>query len=148
LTDFTVSGKGSEQIPIFGDFGVAIHALQRQSRSGLELIEPPRVALVAIAAALMWRASSAAPPFDYIFPAILCLLGESGPDGYSYMSCSRGLVQMGERHGQPDEAFLLILLGWTAFLWNALALIVGVCSVYEPFPDLPGRTCACRAVRR
>ena len=120
-------------------------AAQKQGRSGLELKLPP-VALGAIAAVLMWSASSAAPAFDFIFPAkavfsaSLALMGA--------LTCLAGVVSFRRAKTtvnpmKPDAAsslvvsgiyrytrnpmyagFLLILLGWAAFLSNVLALIV------------------------
>jgi hypothetical protein len=115
-----------------------------QGPSRLELKLPP-VMLGAIAARSCGPLHRGAC-FRCKLSGELCVLGESGPDGCSYVSGWRDLVQMGEDHGQPDEAgcwvvsvvsgiyrytgipctlvFLLILLGWAAFLSKGLAVIV------------------------
>jgi protein-S-isoprenylcysteine O-methyltransferase Ste14 len=120
-------------------------AVNKQVRNGLELKLPP-VALGVIAAGLMWAASSAAPAFDFIVPAnsvfsaSLALMGA--------LTCLAGVVSFRRAKTtvnpmKPDSTstlvvsgtyrytrnpmyagFLLILLGWAAFLSNVLALIV------------------------
>ncbi|MBL8296582.1 MAG: isoprenylcysteine carboxylmethyltransferase family protein [Bryobacterales bacterium] len=114
-------------------------------RNPLELMAPP-VALGMIAAALMWAASSAIPVFRVMIPAntvssaSLALLGA--------LTCLAGVVSFRRAKTtvnpmKPDATsslvvsgvyrytrnpmylgFLLILLGWAAFLSNVLALVV------------------------
>jgi len=116
-----------------------------QCPSGLELKAPP-VALGAITAALMWSASAAAPAFDFMFPAssissaslalmgaLTCLAGVASfrrakttvnpmkPDSTSSLVVS-GVY--GYTRNPMYLGFLLILLGWAAFLSNLLALAV------------------------
>lgn len=118
---------------------------RNQGWRGLELKVPP-VALGAIAVALMWCVSAAAPAFDVLFPAnsvwsaSLALIGA--------LTCLAGVVSFRRAKTtvnpmKPDSTtslvdsgiyrysrnpmylgFLLILLGWAAFLSNVLALIV------------------------
>ena len=103
-------------------------------------------AIGAIAAALMWFASSAAPAFDFMFPAKsvsavgLALIGA--------LTCVAGIVAFRRAKTtvnpmKPDSTsslvvsgvyrytrnpmylgFLMILLGWAAFLSNVLALLL------------------------
>ena len=95
-------------------------ATLKQRRSRLELKLPP-VVLGAIAAALMWIASSVSPAFAINFPAnfvssaSLALIGA--------LTCLAGVCCGADR-------------------------APGVCSVYEPFPDLAGRACAYCALCR
>lgn len=114
------------------------------NRHPIELKAPP-AALGVIAAALMWAASSATPAFDFTFPAgyvsaitlaligaLTCLSGVASfrrakttvnpmkPDSTSSLvvsgiySYTRNPMYLG---------FLLVLLGWGAFLSNLLALL-------------------------
>ena len=146
-------------------------AVQKNGRSVLELKLPP-VALGAVSAVLMWSTSSAAPAFDFIFPAkamysaSLALMGA--------LTCLAGVVSFRRAKTtvnpmKPDAASSLVVSGiyrytrnpmYAGFLLILLGLggvsveraragrAPGVCSVYEPFPDLPGRACACCALRR
>jgi protein-S-isoprenylcysteine O-methyltransferase Ste14 len=120
-------------------------AVQKQGQSGLGLRIPP-VALGVIAAALMWFASSAAPAFEFIFPAnsmfsvglaligaLMCLAGVVSfrrakttvnpmkPDSTSSLVVS-GIYRY--TRNPMYLGFLLILLGWAAFLSNVLALVL------------------------
>ena len=118
-------------------------AMRKQGQSGLGLKVPPAAQGV-IAAALMWFASSAAPAFDFMFPAKsvssvgLALIGA--------LTCTAGVASFRRAKTtvnpmKPDSTsslvvsgiyrytrnpmylgFLLILLGWAAFLSNVLAL--------------------------
>lgn len=120
-------------------------AAQTRGLSWLELKVPP-AALAAIAAALMWSASSVAPAFDFPFPAAsvssaaLALMGA--------LTCLAGVVSFrrakttvnptkpasasslvvsgiyGYTRNPMYLGFLLILLGYAAFLSNVLALLV------------------------
>jgi protein-S-isoprenylcysteine O-methyltransferase Ste14 len=114
-------------------------------RSGLELKLPP-VALGAIAAALMWCISAAAPAFDFLFPAnsvssaslaligaLTCLAGvvsfRRAKTTVNPMNpgSSTSLVVSGiYRHTRNPMylGFLLILLGWAVVLSNVLALVM------------------------
>lgn len=114
------------------------------NRHPIELKVPP-AALGVIAAALMWAVSSATPAFDFTLPAdsasaaTLALLGT--------LTCLAGVVSFRRAKTtvnpmKPDSTsslvvsgiyrytrnpmylgFLLILLGWAAFLSNVLALV-------------------------
>jgi protein-S-isoprenylcysteine O-methyltransferase Ste14 len=120
-------------------------AVLKQGRSGLELKLPP-LALGAIAAALMWIASSVSPAFAINFPAnfvssaslalagaLTCLAGvisfrrakttvnPTNPDAASSLVVS-GIYRY--TRNPMYAGFLLILLGWAAILSNILALIV------------------------
>ena len=140
LTARTVTWSKTAAVPL-RSHGAAL----KQRRSGLELKLPP-VVLGAIAAALMWIASWASPTFDInypanpVFSAILALAGA--------ITCLAGLISFRRAKTtvnpmNPDAAsslvvsgvyrytrnpmyagFLLILLGWAAFLLNVLALMV------------------------
>jgi protein-S-isoprenylcysteine O-methyltransferase Ste14 len=122
--------------------------LKRAVQAGLERLELklPPVALGGIAAALIWSTSAAAPGFDFMFPASsmssvsLALIGA--------LTCLAGVVSFRRAKTtvnpmKPDSTsslvvsgvyrytrnpmylgFLLILLGWAAFLSNLLALVV------------------------
>ena len=119
--------------------------LQNPDPSGLELKVPP-IALGAIAAGLMWFASSVLPVFDFplpgnsavaaslaLFGILTCLAGVVSfrrakttvnpikPDSTSSLVVS-GLY--GYTRNPMYLGFLLILLGWAAFLSNGLALLV------------------------
>jgi protein-S-isoprenylcysteine O-methyltransferase Ste14 len=114
-------------------------------RTGLELRVPP-VAVGAIAAALMWCATSATPDFGFLFPsnsvlsvglaligALTCLAGVVSfrlakttvnpmkPDTTSSLVVS-GIY----RHTRNPMylGFLLILLAWAAALPNVWALVL------------------------
>ena len=117
----------------------------KQDRGGLELKLPP-VALGAITAALMWIASSVSPAFDIKFPANSVSSASLALTGA--LTCLAGVISFRRAKTtvnpmKPDAAsslvvsgiyrytrnpmyagFLLILLGWAAFLSNVLALIV------------------------
>jgi protein-S-isoprenylcysteine O-methyltransferase Ste14 len=121
------------------------HGQQKHDASGLELKVPP-VALGAIAAGLIWFASSVLPAFDFPLPgnfavaASLALIGTLAclasvvsfrrakttvnpvkPDFTSSLVVS-GIYQY--TRNPMYLGFLLILLGWAAFLSNGLALLV------------------------
>src|SRR5581483_1730054 len=120
-------------------------AVHKQGQSGLELKVPP-VALFVIAAALMWFASSAAPALDFTFPANLA--SSVGLALIGALTCLAGIVSFRRAKTtvnpmKPDSTsclvvsgiyrytrnpmylgLLLILLGWAAFLSNALALVL------------------------
>ena len=124
--------------------------LNRQN--GLALKLPP-LALVVIAAVLMWAASAATPPFNfslpakYLWPISLALIGAA--------TCLAGIVSFRRAKTtvnpmKPDSTsslvvsgiykytrnpmyvgFALVLLGWAAFLSNLAALaFVPVFIVY------------------
>jgi protein-S-isoprenylcysteine O-methyltransferase Ste14 len=120
-------------------------AVQKQRQSGLELKVPP-VAVGVIAAALMWVASSAAPSLDFQLPAksmfavglaligaVTCLAGVRSfrqakttvnpmkPDSASALVVS-GIYRY--TRNPMYLGFLLVLLGWAAFLSNVLALVL------------------------
>jgi protein-S-isoprenylcysteine O-methyltransferase Ste14 len=116
---------------------------RQQRQNGLALKVPP-VALVVIAAALMWVASSATPTFDFFLPAkslssvSLALIGA--------VTCLSGVVSFRRAKTtvnpmKPNSTsslivsgiykytrnpmylgFVLVLLGWAAFLSNLAAL--------------------------
>ena len=116
---------------------------QKQGQSGLELKVPP-VALAVIAAALMWVTSSAAPALDFQFPAnsmfsvglaligaLTCLAGvrsfrraETTVNPMNPKSTSSLVISGIYRYTRNPMylGFLVILLGWSAFLANVLAL--------------------------
>ncbi len=120
-------------------------ARTKQGRSGLELKLPP-VAVGAIAAALMWCVSAAAPAFDFLFPANVVLSASLALIGA--VTCLAGVVSFRRakttvnpmKPGSTTSlvvsgiyrytrnpmylGFLLILLGWAAFLLNVLAFVV------------------------
>ena len=119
-------------------------AVQQRGQSGLKLKVPP-VAAGLIAAALMWVAAWAAPVFAFTYPGAymysvgLALIG--------VLTCLAGVVSFRRAKTtvnpmKPASAsslvvsgiyrytrnpmylgFLLILLGWAAFLSNVLALV-------------------------
>jgi protein-S-isoprenylcysteine O-methyltransferase Ste14 len=116
----------------------------KQGQSGLALKVPP-VAVGLIAAALMWIVSSAVPAFDFRFPAkSVFALGLALIGG---LTCLAGVVSFRRAKTtvnpmKPDSTsslvvsgiyrytrnpmylgFLLILLGWAAFLSNVLAFV-------------------------
>jgi protein-S-isoprenylcysteine O-methyltransferase Ste14 len=122
-----------------------IGSAQIHGQNSLELKLPP-LALGVIVAALMWCASSAMPAFNFTFPAralssvSLALIGAA--------TCLSGIVSFRRARTtvnpmKPDSTsslvvsgiykysrnpmylgFLLILLGWAAFLSNFAALIL------------------------
>ena len=120
-------------------------ARTKQGRSGLELKLPP-VAVGAITAALMWCVSAAAPAFDFLFPANVVLSPSLALIGA--VTCLAGVVSFRRakttvnpmKPGSTTSlvvsgiyrytrnpmylGFLLILLGWAAFLLNVLAFVV------------------------
>ena len=135
-------------------------AALKQRRSRLELKLPP-VVLGAIAAALMWIASSASPAFDINFSAssvssaslalagaLTCLAGvisfrrakttvnPMNPDAASSLVVS-GIYRY--TRNPMYAGFLMILLAWAAFLSNVVALIVLPAFVLymNPFQILP-----------
>jgi len=113
--------------------------------SAFELKLPP-VALGAIAAALMWCVSAAAPAFDFLFPAnsvssanlaligaLTCLAGvvsfrraETTVNPMKPGSTTSLVVSGIYRYTRNPMylGFLLILLGWAVVLSNVLALVV------------------------
>ena len=114
-------------------------------RNRFELAVPP-VALVVIAAALMWTASLAVPVFDFALPggptfwvgltlmgALTCLAGVASfraknttVNPMKPRSTSSLVVSGIYRHSRNPMylGFLLILLGWAAFLSNVSAFLV------------------------
>ena len=118
-------------------------SLSPEARNGLGLKLPP-VALAVIVAALMWCASSATPALDFRFPAnllssaslallgaVICLSGVVSftraktsvnplrPDSTSSLVLS-GIYKY--TRNPMYLGFLLLLLGWAAFLSNLVAL--------------------------
>jgi protein-S-isoprenylcysteine O-methyltransferase Ste14 len=114
-----------------------------QQQNGLALKLPP-VALVVIVAALMWIASSSTPTFDFFLPAkslasvslaligaVTCLSGVVSfkrakttvnpmkPHSTSSLVVS-GIYQY--TRNPMYLGFVLVLLGWAAFLSNLVAL--------------------------
>jgi protein-S-isoprenylcysteine O-methyltransferase Ste14 len=118
--------------------------LTRSERpAGLALKLPP-LALVLIVAALMWVASTAIPSFDFVLPAKSLLSVALGITGA--VTCLSGVVSFRRAKTTVDPrnprstsslvvagiykytrnpmyvGFLLVLLGWAAFLSNLAAL--------------------------
>jgi protein-S-isoprenylcysteine O-methyltransferase Ste14 len=118
---------------------------RQQRQDGLSLKLPP-LALVVIVAALMWTASSATPKFDFFLPekslfsvglaligAVICLSGvvsfrrakttvnPTKPNRTSSLVVS-GIYKY--TRNPMYLGFLLVLLGWAAFLSNLAALAV------------------------
>src|SRR5947209_6880520 len=120
-------------------------ATLKQRRSRLELKLPP-VVLGAIAAALMWIASSVSPAFAINFPAnfvssaslaligaLTCLAGvvsfrraKTTVNPMKPHSTSSLVVSGIYRYTRNPMylGFLVILLGWAAFLSNVLTLVL------------------------
>jgi len=121
-----------------------IGSAQTHGQNGLELKVPP-LALGVIVAALMWCVSLATPAFDFTLPAnvvssvslallgaVICLLGIVSfrrakttvnplkPDSASSLVVS-GIYKY--TRNPMYLGFLLVLLGWAAFLSNFVALI-------------------------
>jgi protein-S-isoprenylcysteine O-methyltransferase Ste14 len=133
---------------------------RQQWQNGLALKLPP-VPLVVIVAALMWVASSLTPTFDFFLPAKslwavgLALIGA--------VICLSGVVSFGRAKTtvnpmKPDSTsslivsgvykytrnpmylgFVLVLLGWAAFLSNlaALALLPAFVVYIDQFQIRP-----------
>ncbi|HZT69322.1 MAG TPA: isoprenylcysteine carboxylmethyltransferase family protein [Terriglobia bacterium] len=118
----------------------------KQGRSGLVELKLPPVAVGAIAGALMRCLSAAAPAFDLLFPANSVL--PAGLALIGALTCLAGVVSFRRAKTTVNPmkprsttslvvsgiyrytrnpmylGFLLILLGWAAFLSNVLALVV------------------------
>jgi len=118
-------------------------AERQQRQNGLALKLPPG-ALVVIVAALMWVASSATPTFDFFLPAKFLLSVSLALIGA--VTCLSGVVSFRRAKTtvnpmKPNSTsslivsgiykytrnpmylgFLLVLLGWAAFLSNLAAL--------------------------
>lgn len=116
---------------------------RQQRQNGLALKIPP-VALVVIVAALMWFASSATPTFDFFLPAKLLSAVSLALIGA--VTCLSGIVSFRRANTtvnpmKPNSTsslvvsgiyrytrnpmylgFVLVLLGWAAFLSNVAAL--------------------------
>ena len=134
---------------------------ERQPRqNGLALKFPP-LGLVVIAAALMWIASSASPMFDVFLPAKSLLSASLALIGA--LTCVTGVVSFRRAKTtvnpiKPDSTsslvisgiykytrnpmylgFVLVLLGWAAFLSNlaALALLPAFVLYINRFQIMP-----------
>jgi protein-S-isoprenylcysteine O-methyltransferase Ste14 len=120
-------------------------SVRQNGQNRLELKLPP-VALGVIVAALMWFASSATPAFDFLFPAhslfavslaligaAICLSGvvsfrraRTTVNPMKPGSTSTLVVSGVYRYTRNPMylGFLLVLLGWAAFLSNPVALVL------------------------
>jgi protein-S-isoprenylcysteine O-methyltransferase Ste14 len=133
---------------------------ERQRQTGLALKLPP-VALVVIAAALMWIASSAIPAFDFFLPAKFFLSVSLALIGA--LTCLSGVVSFRRAKTtvnpmKPNSTsslvvsgiyrytrnpmylgFALVLLGWAVFLSNlvALALVPAFVVYISRFQIMP-----------
>lgn len=121
------------------------HALPKRVRDGFELAIPP-AALVALTAVVMWTLSLAAPALYVAFPAspvfwvgpallgtVTCLAGvasfrakKTTVNPMKPRSTSSLVVSGIYRYSRNPMylGFLLILLGWAAFLSNVSAFLV------------------------
>jgi protein-S-isoprenylcysteine O-methyltransferase Ste14 len=133
---------------------------RQQRQNGLALKLPP-VALVVIVAALMWIASSATPTFDFFLPAKSLLSVSLAMIGA--VTCLSGVVSFRRAKTtvnpmKPNSTsslivsgiykytrnpmylgFVLVLLGWAAFLSNlaALALLPAFVVYINRFQIVP-----------
>jgi len=121
------------------------HLNEPQQRNGLALKLPP-LALVVIVAALMWVASSATPTFDFFLPAkfllsvslaligsVTCLSGvvsfrraKTTVNPMNVNSTSSLVVSGIYKYTRNPMylGFVLVLLGWAAFLSNLAAFVL------------------------
>ena len=121
------------------------HLKEPQRRNGLELKLPP-LALVVVVAALMWVASSATPAFDFFLPAkfllsvslaliglVTCLSGvvsfrraKTTINPMNVNSTSSLVVSGIYKYTRNPMylGFVLVLLGWAAFLSNLTAFVL------------------------